>query len=250
MREAPGSVQMIDIQPEIQVPELHLLVELPPWHRVFLTNLRDLIRPRRLPGLQLTSAPAPFWTDVFVKRGLPWRRFLESGGYHFFALALLVSASRLLGIQPEAPPRSTFDHAQVIYYQPSEYLPPLDTRSSGSAPSQKADPEFSRQPIISVPPEADNQSQTVVSAPNVKLQRDIPLPNIVAWSDKPQLPIAPAPLVPASSLARLSLQLENSVVAPPPDIRASPATAFQAPQPAVIAPPPSVDINSPRRLGA
>lgn len=251
MREVLGPVPIIEIQPKIQT-DLQLLVELPSRHWVFVNNLRDLIRLRPLPPLQITSAPAAFWPDVFVKRGLPWRRFLESGGYHILALASLIFVSRFVAMHPQPAPRSTFDSAQVIYYQPDEYLPPLDTRPtqrSEAAPARKSDPEFSRQDIISVPAEADNRSQTIVAAPNVKLNRDVPLPNIVAWSDKPQLPIAPAPLVPASSLARLSPQLENSVVAPPPDLRASANTAFQTPQPAVIAPPPSLDNNSARRLG-
>ena len=231
------------------LPAPGFLVELPSWPRVFFANLGDLVVPRRLPPLELHSDPAPFWPDVFVKRGLPWRRFLESGGYHTLALGLLITLSRFLALHPQSLPSSGFDHAQVIYYQPAEYLPPLDTRGSNAAQPQKADPEFSRQPIISVPPEFDNHSQTIVSPPKIKLQHDVPLPNIVAWSDQPQLPIAPAPLVPASSLTRLTPQIENSVVAPPPDVRASTATtAFQAPQPAIIAPPPSVE-NSTRQLG-
>jgi TonB family protein len=231
------------------VPAPRLLVELPSWPRVFFANLGDLVYPRRLPPLDLHSDPAPFWSDVFVKRGLPWRRFLESGGYHILTLGLLVTLSRFLTLHPPAVSPSTFDHAQIIYYQPSEYLPPLDTRSSRSAQPQKAEPELSHQPIISVPAEADNHSQTIVTPPAVKLKHDVPLPNIVAWSNQPQLPIAPAPLVPASSVMRLTPQIENSVVAPPPDVRTStPTTAFQAPQPAIIAPPPSVE-NSTRRLG-
>jgi TonB family protein len=232
------------------VPGLRLLVELPSWPRVFLTNFGDLLYPRRLPPLELQSCPAPFWPDVFVNRGLPWRRFLESAGYHALAFGLLVSLSRFLALHAQSVPPSIFNHAEVIYYQPSEYLPPLDTRSSHSARPQKADPELSRQPIISVPAESDNHSQTIVTPPSVRLKHDVPLPNIVAWSDQPQLPIAPAPLIPASNLERLMPQIENSVVAPPPDVRTSTATtAFQAPQPAVIAPPPSVENSSTRQLG-
>ncbi len=169
-------------------------------------------------------------------------------------------------------PPATFNHAQVIYYQPEEYLPPLDTRDSQPTQDpQKADPEFAPQPVISVPPEADNRSQTIVTPPNIKLKQNVPLPNIVAWSDHPDLPIAPAPVVKASAITRLNPQLENSVVAPPPDpernrrqdsptmqtsvvapppdVHAATTSAFQAPQPAVIEPPPSVDAASPRSLG-
>jgi TonB family protein len=244
MREALGTALLEE--PELtDVPELRLLVELESRPSAFFSNLRDIAFPRKLLHLRLDSAPAAFWPDVFVKRGLPWRRFLESGGYHIVALVLFVAFSRLLALQPKPVTHPTFDHSQVIYYQPSEYLPPLDTGHSKADPAQKADPEIARQPVISVPPEADNRSQTIVSAPNIKLKHDVPLPNIVSWADKTIMPIAPAPLVPASSITRIA-PLQNSVVAPPPDLRAN-ARALQTPQAAVIAPP--VEADSTRRLG-
>src|ERR1035438_6779507 len=95
--------------------------------------------------------------------------------------------------------------------------PPSRTPCSAQAAQPaKADPEFSRQPIISVPPEADNRSQTIVTPPNIKLKRDVALPNIVAWSDKvekPRLAIPPVPLTPAADITRIAPQLENSITA-------------------------------------
>lgn len=256
-------------------PVPRLLVELPSWPRVFFGNLRDLVLPRRLPPLELRSEPATFWPDVFVKRRLPWGRFVQSGVCHVIAFGLLIGFTRFFALQPQVVVRPTFDHSQVVYYQPSEYLPPLDTRSEAEAQPSKADPELSRQPIISVPAEADNRSQTIVTPPNVKLKRDVELPNIVAWSDKmekPKLAIPPVPLTPAADLARIAPKIENSVVtpppdaaqlthrrnsptlqnsvvAPPPDVSASNAATFQALQPSVVAPPPSVETASTRPLG-
>jgi len=258
------------------VPGPQLLVELPSWPRVFFGNLRDLVFPRPLPALELRSAPAPFWPDVFVKRGLPWFSFFESCAYHLIAYALVVALTRFLALQPQVVPQAKFDHHQVIYYEPSEYLPPIDTRSQPEAKPAKADPEFARQPIISLPHEADNRSQTIVTPPNIKLKRDVAMPNIVAWSDnmeKPRLAIPPAPITPAAELTRLAPQIENSVVAPPPDashishrsnqpslqatvvapppdLRTSPqAAAFEAPLAAVVAPPPAVVSAPTRQLG-
>jgi TonB family protein len=234
-------------------PVPRLLVELPSRRRVFFGNLRDLIFPRRLPPLELRSAPAPFWPDVFVTRPLPWARFLQSVVYHAVAFVLLIGLTRFFALQPQVVPMPTFDHSQVIYYQPSEYLPPLDTRAAQSEQPQEADPEFSRQPIISLPPEADNRSQTIVTAPNVKLKSDIALPNVVAWSDKreqPRLAIPSVPLTPAAEISRITPQMENSVVAPPPDAadlknrRTSPTL-----QNSVVAPPPSVEISAARPIG-
>jgi len=269
--------EVLEFRPTSQtVPGPQLLVELPSWPRVFFGNLRDQFFPRPLPELELRSAPAPYWPDVFVKRGLPWFSFLESGAYHLIGSALLVALTRFLALQPHVVPQPKFDHHQVIYYEPSEYLPPIDTRSRPEAKPAKADPEYARQPIISLPPEADNRSQTIVAPPNVKLKRDVAMPNIVAWSDKmekPRLAIPPAPMTPAAELLRLAPQMENSVVAPPPDaahishrtnqpslqatVVAPPpdlrtsrqAAAFEAPQPAVVAPPPAVASAPTRQLG-
>jgi len=259
-----------------EVPEPQLLVELPSWTAGFFGNLRDLVFPRRLPRLELESAPAPFWPDVFVQRGLPWFYFLESGAYHVLAVALLMAAARFIALHPAPVVRPAFEHTQVVYYSPSEYLPPLDTRTAPAPKPAKADPEYARQPIISLPPEADNRSQTLVAPPNVKLNQDVRLPNIVAWSnkiEKPQLEIPPVPLTPAAEISRMAPQMESavvtpppdaahlarrrdqlglqtSVVAPPPELRASQATTtFAAPQSAVVAPPPTLQNAPVRALG-
>jgi TonB family protein len=264
--------------PEIHRPieDVRLLVELPSWGRTFFGNLRDLLLPAKHPELQLRSAPAAFWPDVFVKHRVPWYYMAESVVYHVIALALMIGLGRLFAMQPPAVARPTFDHNQVVYYQPSEYLPPLDTRTDKSEEASRADPEFSPQPIISVPPEADNRSQTVVTPPNVRLKRDVAVPNIVSWSDKqakPQLAIPPVPLTPAAQISRIRPQVESpavvpppdpsqltnrrtavslqeSVVAPPPDVRSSrSAPALNAPEPAVVAPPPTVESATTRSLG-
>jgi TonB family protein len=252
-----------------------LLVELPSRPRVFFSNLRDLVFPRRFRRLEFHSTPAPFWPDVFVKRPLPWYGFLQSIACHALAFVLLIGFTRFFALQPQVVAKPAFDRAQVIYYQPSEYLPTLDTRSETATQPTKADPEFSPQPIISVPPEADNRSQTIVTPPNIKLKHDVALPNVVAWSDTPQKPrleIPPVPLTPAADITRMAPQLQNSVVkpppdaadlthrrnsptpqnavvAPPPDVIASNPATFQTSQPALIAPPPNVDSASARPVG-
>jgi len=258
----------------VNVPEL--LVELPSRSRVFFSNLRDLFFPRPLAPLELRSEPAEFWPDVFVKRSLPWSRFLQSSAYHVLAGAILVGLTHLFALKPRVVEKPRFDHSQVIYYQASDYLPPLDTRTEPSPRPKKADPELSKQPIISVPREAENSLQTIVAPPSIRLKRNLAMPNIVAWRDaakKPRLAIPEAPLTPASDITRLapkmdssvvtpppdatrlsqrraSPALQNSVVAPPPDVRASNSHAA-APglQPNLIAPPPTVDAASVRRLG-
>jgi TonB family protein len=247
MREAPGSLPQ---ETEQESAELYLLVEQESWSRVFVQNVRDLFFQRHFVPLRLESTPAAFWPDVFVERSIPWRRFLESGGYHVFAIILIWAGSHFLALQPRVTAAPTFTHADVVYYTPSEYLPLLDTRRPDESRARKADPEISAQPIISVPREADNRAQTIVTAPNVRLRHDVPLPNTIAWTDKPRMPIAPAPVVLASEVSRLAPQVEHSVIAPPPALPdEATQKSMQAPQAAVIAPPPALDASSNRRLG-
>src|SRR5579872_3099550 len=162
-------------QIEHAAPVPRLLVELPSRRQVFFSNLRDLFLPRRLPPLELQSAPAAFWHDVFVTRSFPWDGFVQSGAFHLIALGILIGLSRLMALQPRVETRPIFNRSEVIYYQPSEYLPPLDTRSASASAPQKADPELAPQPIISVPAEADNREQTIVTPPNVKLKQKVAL---------------------------------------------------------------------------
>jgi TonB family protein len=244
-----------EVPQPVTVPRL--LIELPSRPRIFYENLRDLILPTSLPPLELSSTPALFWPDVMVGRGLPWRSFLQSGAYHLTAFALLIAFTRFFALQPQVVVKPAFDHSQVVYYQPSEDLPPLDSRSVQRSQPAKADPEFSRQPIISVPREADNRSQTIVTPPNIKLKHDIALPDIVAWSEKtsekmlrPSLAIPPAPLTPAADINRIVPGLDNAVVAPPPDAaplmnrRSTPVVRTS-----VIAPPSNIEVASVRPIG-
>jgi TonB family protein len=250
MREAPGSLQLRenDTDTEASTPELQLLIARETWARNFLQNFRGQFRVADQDSLRLESAPGAFWPDVFVNRDLPWRRFIQSGASHLLALALIWAGSRFLALQPHITAQPSFTKAEVIY-TPSEYLPPLDTRRPDRVAARKADPEYSAQPIISVPREHDNRSQTIVAPPAIQLHHDVPLPNIVAWSDTPQRPIGPAPIISATEITRLAPPMERSVIAPPPDVQAALRQTLPGPQTAVVAPPPTVEASSTRRLG-
>ena len=253
MREAPGSLAEIEPMPPESLPELHLLIAPEPRSRVFLRNLRDLFQKPELPPPGAESPSAAFWPDVFVDPKLPWRRFWQSVACHVLALAAIWGGSRLLASQTYSNARPAFTHPDVVYYESSEYLPPIDTRRGNSAPTRKPDPELSAQPVISLPRDASNRSQTIVSAPDLQLDHDVASPNVVSLLEKMpgdrRTPIGPAPAVPASEIQRLTPQMERSVVAPPPDLQAASQKMLQAPQPAVVAPPPAMDARSTRRVG-
>ncbi len=78
---------------------------------------------------------------------------------------------------------SPFANTAVDHYALSEYLPPINTGPRGQAKPRKGAPKLAKQEILSVPPNPDNTHQTIVTPPNVKLNHDVPLPNIVAWTN-------------------------------------------------------------------
>jgi TonB family protein len=222
-----------------------LLIELEPWPRVFLRNLADLVLPRRTAPQFLSSQPGRFWPDVFVASGLPWRRFLESALYHVAVVAAVGGLAQLWPARPQLAPTPVLRTADVLSLD--DYLPPLDTGGQHHAQPSKGQPEYARQPIISVPPEPDNLHQTIVTPPKIKLTQDVPLPNIVAWSATP-MPVSPVVKAPARTDLKLPA-LPTPVVAPPPEVHAAARPAPLAPQPAIVEPPPSIATASLRKFG-
>jgi len=247
-----------------------LLVTLEPWHKVFLHNLWDLLWSEYQPPLSLSSPAEPFWKDVFVVSRLPWGRFVESLIFHTALIAVLWSSAQLWPRRPHVIAQPVFQKPEVIYYEASEYLPPLDTGSPKVALPQKGDPEYSPQAIISVPPESDNRKQTIVIPPKLKLDRDVPLPNVVAWEHaQPAMPLAaiatrPSDLkiptlltpviAPPPEISRSAIDpapsMSEAVVAPAPDLNATISKRdIRVPQPAVVEPPPSLETALTRKLG-
>jgi TonB family protein len=216
---------------------LTLLVDLEPWGLSFRRNLADFIWRRHPPAITTTSAPAAFWPDVFVAQPLPWSAFAESILYHGVMIALVWGLSSLFASRPQIAKQRPFDSSDVIYYSPSEYLPPLDTGKSRAAQPRKGEPAYARQPILSVPPEADNHRQTIVTPPDIKLTHDVATPNMVAWGNQ-NIP------VPTAATERKPLPvptLPSQIVAPVPDIDQAARRNAATLSPSIVAPPPDVD---------
>jgi TonB family protein len=183
------------------------------------------------------AAELALWHDVFVEQELPWGRFLQSVLLHTTAVAILWTISIAWVRQQKILDRAVFDRSSLVTYTPEEYLPPLDTGASQPLKAQKGNPVYARQPILSVPREADNRSQTIVTPPDLKLDREVPLPNIIATG-------AVAPAVPLEATqARLSRVVapEAQVVAPAPEVEFAHDRIVQAAMKSdVVAPPPDL----------
>ena len=216
---------------------LRLLVERDPASPEFRSGVRAALHPAPRPT-EFEEEEFDLWRDVFVQQKLPWGRFLQSALLHTAAVALIWTISLSWIRQQKILDHAAFDRSSLVTYSPEEYLPPLDTGASEAPKKQKGDAAYAKQPILSVPREADNRSQTIVVPPDLKLDRDVPLPNIVATGA-----IVPAVPLDATrpSLSTRIVAPETQVVAPAPDVQFARDRVVQAAMKSdVVAPPPEL----------
>jgi TonB family protein len=192
-----------------------LYFELEPRFSVFRRNLSDLLLRREPPPIETTSEPVPIPEEKWISVNLGPRHILESYGYHIALIIVIYVASTSSWFSHPVKLESPYAHTEVDHFALSEYLPPINTGPRGEAKPRKGEPKLAKQEIISVPPNPDNLRQTVVTPPNIKLNRDVPLPNIVAWTNIPAPPVAAA----NRQLSQLKLpQFAPQVVEPTADV--------------------------------
>jgi|SRR5208337_3207942 len=225
---------------------LRLLVERDPASPEFRSGVRAALSRSESPAELASDGEFDLWRDVFVQQKLPWGRFLQSAVLHAAAFALLYAISLAWIRQQKILVRAAFDRSSLIMYSPEEYLPPLDTGAWKAPKPQQGDPAYAKQPILSVPAEADNRSQTIVVPPDLKLSQDVALPNIIATG-------AIVPAVPLDAtrapLARMAAP-EIQVVAPAPEVEFAPDRVVRAALKSdVIAPPPELTQSTKGHVG-
>ena len=231
--------------PRAAEPQLRLLTELPPRHHVFFGNLRDTLLRRNNTHVWTTSPPGKFWPDVFVPTGLPWFRLTESGILHVLAVLMLVTFTNLY-FALQRPQIKLKPQTAITDYEISEYLPPINTGSPPAPKPRKGQPLLAKQEIISLPPRPDNFEQTIVSPVDVKLPSNVPLPNIVAWTNTP----GPLRAEALRNQAKLTLPpLPASVIAPPTDTQnLSPSRSLNTASNVIGPAPDAQNLNTQRKL--
>jgi TonB family protein len=214
-----------------------LLVELEPAHRVFLRNLKDLWWSRPPAWPKVAARPTDLWANVFVVRPAPRRRILESGLGHLLVLAAVLYLPGLL--PPRRPAQNPLlKDRTVTYYDVSDYLPAISSGSEPAKVARKGAPEYSRQPIVSLPKSPDNSLQTIVNpaAPHI-ITEHVELPNMVIMTPTPAPPVAAV-----TRPGQLTLPvMPVSIIAPSPKVRRQDLPQVDLPASAVIEPPPSLD---------
>lgn len=203
-----GEKPVFELDPEV---ELNLLTELRPWGSVFAENLADTLLHRKPPHYYARYRKADFWNDVFVPTGVPWARMRLSVLLHVFVVVSICGLTQAWMLERQMHPQVRLH--PVIHYNLSEYLPPMDTGAPPAPTPRKGQPLLAKQKVISLQPNADNHEQTIITPVDVKLPTNLPLPNIVAWTETPGVPIAAAVRETLTKLPNVPVD----VIAPAPD---------------------------------
>src|SRR5262249_50461999 len=221
-------------RPPVRAPKLNW--ELPSWSASFRGNLFDIFFRRTPPPLLLTAKPARFWPDVFVDQSLSFKNLGRSYVYHALAVAIGYMASLPFHMHEHVVLLNPLDDTSITYYQPSEYIPPVEIKSARARVERKGDVRQQPDTILSVSHRPDNRGQTVITPEPPKIAANAALPNLIAFSRTPQAPPVAAvseskpklvfpevsPIAPPPDLSRQSAKLrlpalENSVIPPAPD---------------------------------
>ena len=218
-----------------------LLCELEPWPRVFFRNLGDTLLRRVPPPVQTTATPIPVHRDYFIKTGIDASRFAESYGAHIAFIVLVYLVCTLPFFNREPKLQSPAENTEISYYPVSDYLPPINTAAKAAMKTRHGAPKLAKQEILSVPPNADNNHQTIVTPPKIKLDHDVRLPNIVAWTPVPSTQPVTASARPVSQLKVPTF--EPDVVSPTADVSKvhDKLSLPTLPQPSVVDPALSAD---------
>jgi TonB family protein len=226
--------------PRYPVPEL--LVRWSSRAAEFPGNLAALLARRRVHAAMLRGFSVPLPAGVMRPASLG-----ASLLAHALLLSLLAAISFVFGQRPPTAAELAVErHRRITWYYFSDELPaiaplepPVEAKPPEKKRAERAQPAPSRQSIISIPAKADNFSQTILqpAAPDIRITRQVPLPNIVMWPSQPVRPVLeylPPPEVAITQapprLPALPVQKPSLEYLPAPDVRVGHAPLVPAPQ--------------------
>lgn len=151
-----------------------------PWHRSLLENLRELISPRRLPDLQVTSQPIAV-NSIWGLYGRQKKSWLLSLGFQTFVVATLFGVASSPAVRQAA--RQAFELYTPIEIAP--YRPKIQGGGGGGdkSPLPASKGKLARPALRQfTPPEAvqNNSNPKLTVEPTILAPPDVPLPQVAA----------------------------------------------------------------------
>lgn len=157
-----------------------------PWYKSFLANIRDLVRPEKLPPLEVTSKPVAV-KDIWSQSGNQKAAGLSSMLIHGGAIALLFLVGTNETVQQTVRESVTLIAPDLAPYEPA--MPKKQVAMGGGGGGGDRSPLPASQgklPKISnkqfVPPSAvvNNPNPKLVMEPTIVVQPDAPLPQVAS----------------------------------------------------------------------
>jgi hypothetical protein len=226
------------VRPNLKpAPQLKLLFEVEPAHRVFLGNLADTF----LWQSPLPAIPAPrlgrFWSDVFVSSRMPWSSFLESMLWHSLVIAAICLAPSWMP-KERVRQRSAFRNSSPIYYRPSKSFSAARSSPPRAHRRAKTQSPAADQKAMVVP----REHHGIVTPPDLKQVLAAARPNPATSNLGAPNPTLPAVPLSATERSRLTVPAgPTAVVAPAPGVNQVMSGRAGLPQAAAVGPPPSVN---------
>ncbi|HEV7218635.1 MAG TPA: hypothetical protein VGN39_07150 [Terriglobales bacterium] len=242
-------------------PNLKLLFELEPAHRVFFRNLADTLLRRSVPPVVTKTRPGHFWNDVFVHSGLPWGAFIESMLWHLAVVSVLWTVAQTWVKHVEIQQRKAA-HEALTYYPPPKTFPALggrppriQERHTPQRPTSKSALRVTRErtPREMKPPElktGQSERQSVMAAlPSSAIPLFAPKLREFTVRAGPANAVAPAANIKQATTRRLNLP-QDSAVAPAANVGSvSTRRAMATPSAAVVPPAPNLQASTAKRSG-
>ena len=240
----PRSEPAFELPVHARLPRLDLAVDWgSPWDE-FRSSIHDFFRGAPAPKYEDLPADSDLRVD-WVRDKFSVRSFIAACLWHVAAVGLLLLP--IWGFLPKPDQTLPTPHIELTYIPPDADLPKISLplprekskpASTDSKPvaSRGADTFHPRQTILSEPVRVTHPRQTLIqpAAPMTPPKIDVPLPNIVQWSDSPAPPKPRLHFTPSVSAPQMRHRIVRNLDAP--EIPNSPQTSGElniAPAPVI-----------------
>jgi protein TonB len=155
-----------------------------PWYKSFIDNIRDLIRPEKLPPLEVTSKPVAV-KDIWGDSSNKGKAGTTSLIVHICGIALLLALGTSKAVQEKAREAVNLVAPDIGAYIPQQ-APKKEVMGGGGGGGDRSPVQASKGKLPKIAPRQFTPPSAVVNNPNPKLimeptivvQPDAQLPNV------------------------------------------------------------------------
>jgi protein TonB len=155
-----------------------------PWYKSFVANIKDLVRPEKLPPLEVTSKPVAV-KDIWGDSSNKGKAGTTSLLVHISGIALLLALGTSKAVQQTAKDAITLVAPDLAAYVPQQ-APKKQTMGGGGGGGDRSPLDASKGKLPRIAPRQFTPPSAVVNNPNPKLvmeptivvQPDAQLPNV------------------------------------------------------------------------